>query len=187
MRNPIVTFIVGLVIGLAVAGGTFFLGISQGQAQAQDEQAAAAAKFSIPPGQAGGTGGQGAGGQGRQGGAGAFGGGAGRGGNGTAGVIKSISGNTITITPGNLVANNAAASSATPAPDVTVTLGDSTIILKQDTGTLADLKAGDRINVAGQRSGDNIAATNIQIVPDGAVFGGPRADRTPGAAPTAAP
>jgi hypothetical protein len=184
MRNPIVTFIVGLVIGLAVAGGTFFLGINQGVVQGREEQAAAAASFGITPGQAGGAGGQGVfGGQGRQGGAGGFAGGAGRG-NATVGVIKSISGNTITITPGNPFAAATAAAAATPVPDLTVTLGDSTAIVKQAQVTVADLKAGDRITVTGPRSGDNIAATNIQIIPDGALFGGPRADRTPGAAPT---
>lgn len=183
MRNPIVTFIVGLVIGLAVAGGTFFLGMNQGQAQAQDDRAAALQRLGIDPATAGGAGGfAGQGGFARQGGAGAA-GGAGRG-NGTIGVIKSISGNTITITPGNPFANNAA---ATPQADLTVTLGDSTMILKQDTGTIADLKAGDRVTVAGQRSGTNIAATTIQLVPAGAAFGGPRADRTPGAAPAATP
>ena len=37
MRNPVVTLIIGLVIGLIIAAGAFFGGMNVGQAQAQQD------------------------------------------------------------------------------------------------------------------------------------------------------
>ncbi|MDQ2807166.1 MAG: hypothetical protein M3Z04_09705, partial [Chloroflexota bacterium] len=69
MRNPILTFVLGLVLGLVVAGGTFFAGMNQGQAQAQDQQSAFLQSRGLnPAGGFGGAGGAGAGGAGGAGG-----------------------------------------------------------------------------------------------------------------------
>lgn len=166
MRNPIATFIIGLAIGLVIAGGTFFGGINMGQAQAQEQQQQFFRQRGIDPsaagGQFGGAGGQfgGAGGQGA--GRGAFGGAAG----GTIGTISKIDGNTLTLTTPN-------------AGDVTVTVAANAPITLMTAGKVGDLKVGQRITVRGDRSGNNLAATGITEVPDGVNFGGGRANRTP--------
>ena len=144
MRNPIVTFVLGLVLGLVVAGGTFFAGMNQGQAQAQDQRTAFLQSRGLDPATAGGAGGFGGGGGA---------GGAGRGGGGTVGRISKIDGNTITITSNR-------------DGDLTVTLPANPTILKQAAGTISDLKTGDQITVQGTRSGTNIAATRVQVVPN---------------------
>ena len=173
MRNPVVTLIVGLVIGLIIAAGAFFGGMNVGKAQTQDQTQ----QFFAARG--GGTGATGGGA-----GAGQFGGGngqfAGRGAGGAAGnfatgTISKIDGKTLTLS----VPNQA---------DITVTLVDTATIVKSVVGSPSDLKAGDRIIVTGQRSGNNIAATGVQLNnnPAGAGFfpgGGGRgragADMTP--------
>src|SRR6476620_5063823 len=94
MRNPVLTFVIGLLLGLAVAGGTYFLGIHSGQAQAQDQASQFFQQRGVNPAGGGGAGAQG-GGQGGFFGAGGRGGGA----NGATGTITKIDGNTITIQP----------------------------------------------------------------------------------------
>ncbi|HET7081549.1 MAG TPA: hypothetical protein VFM49_29325 [Chloroflexia bacterium] len=181
MRNPFVMLVVGLVIGLIIAAGAFIGGMNMGQAQAQEQQNQFFAQRGFNPNAAGGTGGTGAGGQfggagaaGRAGGAGAA-GAAGR--NATFGTIKKIDGNTITLTVPN-------------SDDITVSLPADATIIKTVTGTVSDLKEGQRLTVMGARSGNNIAATAVQVtdLPAGTNFagfgggrnGGARATPTPG-------
>ncbi len=151
MRNPIATFVLGLILGLVVAGGTFFAGMNQGQAQAQDQRTAFLQSRGIDPAAAGAAG-SGAGGGAAGAGGGGGGAGFGRGG-GTNGRITNIAGSTVTI-------------SSTREGLLTVNLPASPTILKQAQGSISDLKVGDRIAVQGTRSGTNIAATTVQIVPN---------------------
>jgi hypothetical protein len=65
------------------------------------------------------------------------------------GTIKSINGNTVQI--------------STPVSVVTVTVGDKTIISKTDTGSLSDLKTGERVTVFSQDSGDSPTASFVQL------------------------
>ena len=178
MRNPVLTFVIGLLLGLAVAGGTYFLGINSGQAQAQDQASQFFQQRGVNPNGGGAAGAQGAG-QGGFFGAGGRGGGA-NGANGATGTITKVDGNTITIQP------LGGAATATPGA-LTVTLGASTSIIKTVTGAPADLQVGQRIVVRGARSGNNIAATGVQLsdLPAGAGFGpdGARVSRTPTATP----
>ena len=97
-------------------------------------------------------------GRGGTGGGGGFGG-------GVAGTIKSINGNTIVL--------------STAQSEVTVTVSDSTQVMRLTVGKLSDLKVGDRISVRGTRDASgNLAATVIQ--PLGSRGGG---QPTPTAAP----
>ncbi len=67
--------------------------------------------------------------------------------------MKSINGNTLTIT-------NAQGS------DVTVTLQNTTVVLKTTSGAESDLVQGDRVAVTGQRdSSGNLTATQVLIEP----------------------
>jgi len=176
MRNPMVTLIIGLVIGLAIAAGTFVLGMNQGQAQAANQQQQFLSARGFDPNAAGGTGGAGGGG-GQFGG----GGGGGRGGlgaffgggpNGASGTISKVDGTTLTLTVPN-------------SPDVTVSTGSGTTVLKIAKGDFSDFKVGQRITVSGTRSGSNIGATNITItdLPAGVTL----PTRVPRATPTPAP
>lgn len=180
MRNPFVMLVAGLVIGLIIAAGAFIGGMNMGQAQAQEQQNQFFAQRGFNPnaagGAAGGAAGQfgGTGAAGRGGAAGAA-GGAGR--NATFGTIKKIDGNTITLTVPN-------------SDDITVSLPANATIIKTVTGTVSDLKEGQRLTVMGARSGNNIAATAVQVtdLPNGVNFpgfgggarGGARATPTPG-------
>lgn len=65
------------------------------------------------------------------------------------GQIKSVTGNTVEI--------------STAASVVTITVSDQTVISKTDRGTLADLKAGDRVTVFSKETGDKPAASAIQL------------------------
>lgn len=174
MRRPAV-IIIGIVIALALAGAAFWGGMSVGKAQAQNEQNNFFASRGFDPNNlpAGGFGGAGglAGGTGGQGQGGARGAGA----RGAAGTIQKVEGNTVTIqdNQGNTV---------------TVTITDSTPIVKTVSGSKSDLVAGKRIVVQGSRSGNNVAATGIQItdLPAGmqSIFGGGGGARGPRATPT---
>jgi hypothetical protein len=85
------------------------------------------------------------------------------------GQVKSIEGNTLTLSTAQNV--------------TTVTLSDSTTILKSVAGAIADLKVGDRVRVTGKTdSKGNITASQITVLSaDAAGNGGPNA------APTAMP
>jgi hypothetical protein len=73
-------------------------------------------------------------------------------GGGATGQIKSIDGNTLTLT--------------TARNETKVTLSETTRIEKSTTGALADLQAGQEVMVTGQRdSNGNITAVQVQILP----------------------
>jgi hypothetical protein len=148
MTAKILAIVGGIVVLLAVGGGAFYGGI------VYEQQQAASLRNSFFAGRGGtGQGGTGQGGTGTGGNGFAFGGGAGGGaggaGRGAFGQIKTIDGNTITL--------------STPQSVVTVTLSGTTVISKTVTGAIGDLKVGDTIVVRGQRDASgNITATNIQ-------------------------
>ncbi|MFL5733398.1 MAG: hypothetical protein ACJ78Q_09360 [Chloroflexia bacterium] len=164
--------IVGVLLAaIVLVGGAFWGGMSVGKAQAQSDSAQAQADFyarrGIDPNAAGGTGANGAiGGAGGFFGGGPGGTGAGRGGagnRGAAGTITKVEGNTITMTDAQ-------------GKTVTVNIAGDTPITKTVAGTAADLKPGMTIVVVGTRSGDNVAATQIQLsdrpLGNGGFFGG---------------
>lgn len=157
--------VVGILAVMALVGGAFWGGMNMGKAQAQDQQNSFFASRGFDPnnlpgganGGAGGTGGAGgffgAGGQGA---------GGARGQRGATGTIEKIDGNTITLT-------------TLQGDTVTVNIADSTPILKTNAGSSSDLKVGTHILAIGERSGNNVSATGIQITdrPAGmdAIFG----------------
>jgi hypothetical protein len=59
-----------------------------------------------------------------------------------------------------------------------VNLAADAPIVKTVLGTMSDLKAGTRILAVGTRSGDNVAATQIQITDRPPGTGNPFGDRT---------
>lgn len=80
------------------------------------------------------------------------------------GVVKSVSGNDVTITEGT---------SSVPYKDVTVTIPDGATVLRDGaTATLADLKAGDHVRVAQSSDGTTVFAADATWRPDR--WGGPR-------------
>lgn len=149
MGRKVLAIVGGIILILAVAGGSFYGGTVYAQQQTAN---ARAAFFADRGGGTGGSGGTGGGNGGT--GGGFFGGGdgatgGGRGG-GAAGQIKSIDGDTITL--------------STPQSEVKVTLTDTTPIEKVVTGGRADLQVGQRIVVRGVRdSAGNVTADNVQI------------------------
>ncbi len=171
--NRIAMVLSMIVVLVLVAGASFWAGTNVGHAQAQDELNQQSNFFTsrgVNPngGGGGGTGGAG-GGAGAQGGAGGF---AGRGGarNGATGTVDKIDGSTITMTTGQ-------------GDSVTVNISNTTPIVKSVAGGPTDLTVGGHILVIGTRSGNNIAATGIQITDQPAgvqgIFRGNRPTRTP--------
>ena len=76
------------------------------------------------------------------------------GGGGLTGTIERVDGNTITVN--------------TPLGALQATTGDDTIIQKFTEGTMADLQAGLRVSVTGQRAEDGtVVATSILITAEG--------------------
>ncbi len=149
MGRKILAIVGGIILVLAVAGGSFY----GGTVYAQQQTANARAAFFADRG--GGTGGGGAtgGGEGSAGG-GFFGGGGGANGGGrgggAVGQIKSIDGDTITL--------------STPQSEVKVTLTDTTLIQKLVAGSRSDLQVGDRVVVRGDRDASgNVTANDIQV------------------------
>ena len=67
------------------------------------------------------------------------------------GQIKAVNGDTVQISTANNV--------------VTVKVNDQTIISKTDRGTIADLKAGDRVTVFSKETGASPTASGIQLQP----------------------
>jgi hypothetical protein len=141
---------------MALVGGAFWGGMNMGKAQAQDQQNSffASRGFdpnNLPGGANGGTGGTGGtGGAGGFFGAGGQGAGGVRGQRGATGTIEKIDGNTITLTTAQ-------------GDTVTINITDSTPILMTTQGTKSDLKVGTHILAIGQRSGNNVSATGVQI------------------------
>ncbi len=158
--NRVMSIIGGIVVILILSGAAFWEGMNVGKAQAQDDQNAFFASRGINApaadgaGGAGGAGGFGAGGAGGAGGAaGGFGGRGGAGGlaqRGAAGTIDKIEGNVITVTTAQ-------------SQTLTINITDNTPIIKTTLGSKGDLKPGARILAIGTRSGNNVAATGIQI------------------------
>ena len=152
MGKNIGVIIGGLVLLVAVGAGSFYGGVVYAQGQAANVRSTF---FN-------GRGGNGGGGNGGNGGGG-FGG-------RVFGTIKSVDGNTLTI--------------STPQNVTTVTLNSATVINKAVTGAPADLVPGDSVTVGGQRdSAGNVTAATIQVFPPGQ---GPRG-AGPDAGPTATP
>jgi len=160
------------LFALAIAGGAFYGGMNVGKAQAQDQQNSffASRGFdpnNLPQGGAGGAGGfnRGAGGQG-----------AGFANRGVNGTITKVDGNTVTVTDNQ-------------GNTVIVNVTGTTPIIKSVAGTSSDLKVGGHILAIGDRSGNNVSATAIQITdqpngmqgffPGGGFRGGPRGTPTP--------
>ncbi len=134
MGKKVLLIIGSIVIVLAAAGGAFYGGMLYERQQAANLRAA----FFADRGGGGGF---------------SFGGGNGAGngaGRGAVGQIKSIDGDTITL--------------STPQSEVKVTLNDTTLIQKTVAGGRTDLQVGERIVVRGERdSAGNVTATDIQI------------------------
>lgn len=135
----IITIIVAVIVAVGAGVGGFFGGKAYESNHARSVQNNFFRSRGIDT-----NGANGANGQAR----GAFGG-------GTFGQIKSINGNTLTVT----TAQNT---------DVTVTLSNTTRIEKTSSGTAADLQTGEQVTVAGQRdSNGNITAVQVTIIPAG--------------------
>ena len=157
-------WIVGsIVIALVLMGASFYGGTLYQKNQQSSAQARFLASRGINGTFTGGGGGFTGGAAGTP--------GAGRGfGGGAQGQVKSINGNTISLSTAQNV--------------TTVTVSGSTVVLKSDPGTIADLKVGDRILVTGQRdSSGNITASQITVLaaggPGGPGNGGPAGAATP--------
>jgi len=172
-----VMYIVGAIVLVVLAGaGGFYGGVTYAQSQSNNNALSAFQQQRAAGGnsQTGGTAGpcgfvsrNGAGGnrqfgqggqtgQGGQSGQGGQGGQTGQGGNFAQlgqcvarGPIKSVNGNTIEV--------------STPVSVVTITVGSNTIISKTDTGSLSDLKPGDRVTVLSADSGTSPTASMISI------------------------
>lgn len=149
MSKKIWIILGGVVLLVLVAGGAFWGGMAFDQWRI----ASIRNSFFANRGGGGGDGGGGGGGGGFFGGGGGGGfGGGGAGGRGAFGQIKSIDGDTLTL--------------STPQNVVTVKLTDSTTIQKLVTGARTDLQVGDQVTVRGDRdaSGNITSATTVQII-----------------------
>jgi hypothetical protein len=135
-----------IVLALILMGASFY----GGTLYQKNAQTSAQARFLASRGLSGGGFGGGGNFTGPEGTPGAGGGGRGFGG-GAQGSVKSIDGNTLTISTAQNV--------------TTVTLSGNTTIMKSDPGTVADLKVGDRVLVTGQRdSSGNITASQVMVL-----------------------
>jgi hypothetical protein len=144
--------ILGIIVLLLVAGGSFFGGTVYGKNQAQVALAAR---------RQGGFGGGQANGQGQPG-ANARAGGQG----GMFGQIDSLGDSVLVIKDNNGLQTQ-------------VKVTDTTLIQKQATVKLADLKAGETVIVSGNKGADGvITARSVQVAPAGR-FGGGRPEGTP--------
>jgi hypothetical protein len=130
--------IIGVIVLVAGAGaGGFYGGTLYERQQAQN------VRNTFFNGR-GGTGGNGGGGAG---GAGGFGG-------GVFGTVKTVNGNTITV--------------STPQNVTTVNLSGSTVVQKTTPGTIADIQVGDVVTVRGRPDASGtVSAVNIQVLPPG--------------------
>lgn len=179
--NKVLIILMAVVVALILMGGSFWQGMNMGQAQAQSAQNSFFASRGFNPNDATGAANDAAGGANHAaGGAGdSFSGGAGAANaRGAVGTIQKIDGNTITITTSQGLTE-------------TVTIANNTPILKTVDGSKSDLQVGGHITVIGQRSGNNVAATAIQITDRPAdangLFPDFGAGRREGATPTPAP
>ena len=140
------TILIALVVAIVVGGAAGFGGYKMGDSAGFERANQVRQQFFQQR--------QTAGGQGQQG---SLGSGSGQGrGVGISGVIKSVDGNTLTVTIGQR--------------DVQVELRDSTQVLKSTPGTRSELAAGTRVMITaegGSSSGssDTFNAAAIQILP----------------------
>ncbi len=171
--NKAVKIILGIVIALAVAGGSFYGGTVYGKSQAQaelQERFAAGRTGTFPSGQATGQG------------------------NGTrtnqgsmlVGEIKTVNADSLVITDRD---NN----------EITVKATDTTLIEKNMSVKVTDLAAGETVVISGNKAADGtITARSLQVAPAGrfnavggpapmaqgdAGQGSPQGDFQPGGAP----
>ncbi len=151
MRISLVALLV-IVLVAAAAGGGFYFGTNYGVAQAQS------VRNEFFQNRSGGQGGQGGAGNFANGGQRGTGQGQnpgdaqGAGFRGANGVVKSVQGNTITLTERN-------------GNTVTVTLDSKTVVDKTVQGTSSDIQPGETITVLSNQTGNNITAQTIQIRP----------------------
>jgi hypothetical protein len=126
------TILIALVVAIVVGGAAGFGGYKMGDSAGFERANQVRQQFTQQR--------QAAGGQGQQGGLGTGGGGQGRGA-GITGVIKSVNGDTLTVTIGQR--------------DVQVSLSDKTQIERTASGARADLTAGTRVLVTPDSGGTN--------------------------------
>ena len=147
MGKKVIMIVGSIVIILAAAGGAFYGGMLYERQQAANLRAAF---FSDRGGGTGGNDGTGGGGDGGGNFFGLGGGGNAPGGRGAVGQIKSIDGDTITL--------------STPQREVEVRITDTTQFQKVVAGERGDLAAGDTITVRGQADANgNVTADSIQV------------------------
>jgi hypothetical protein len=159
--NRTVAIIVGVIVVLLVAAGSFFAGSLYGKNQAQAAFTARRAAFGGGDGQFGGQ--PGLGGQQGANGRGGF----------TLGQIESIGDGMLTIKDNN-------------GKQTQVKVTDTTLIEKQASVKLSDLTQGETVMVSGSQGADGtITARSVQVAPAGRF--GPGGQGGPGAAGTPAP
>ena len=142
-----------VVAVVAVGGVAFFGGQQLGFRSGQENRAQATQQFFAERGgQSGAQAGAG-GAQAAPGGQGGFPGG----GQNVAGVVESVSGNTLVVTTAD-------------GTKQTVALAADGTVRRQVEGTIGDIKVGERVVALGQRDGDTFTARVVQI----GQFGGPR-------------
>jgi hypothetical protein len=139
--KPILAVIIAIVAAVVFGAGGFFAGTAYGSAQAQNT------RDEFLRNRQGGTPGQ-FGQNGPNGQAGQFGRPA------AVGTVKSVNGNTLTVTQQD-------------GTTVTVTVNQQTTIQKTTTGAISDIQPGQRITVESDQTGGNIVARGIQIRPSG--------------------
>lgn len=148
--RTILMIIFVLIAALAGAGTGYLYGVDQGKLEAQNirvefASTRAAAPAPSAPSAADPNAQTGPGGQGQQ-----------RGGGvqlvqrGTAGVIKSVQGNTLQVTTQD-------------GSTVNVTMDANTSVQKMAAGATADLKAGERVTIQGAASGGTVTARLIIV------------------------
>jgi hypothetical protein len=144
-RTIVIALVVAIVVGGAAGFGGYKMGDSAGFERANQvrQQFTQQRQAAGGQGQQGGFGGTGGGGQGR--------------GAGITGVIKSVDGDTLTVTIGQR--------------DVQIKLGDKTQIERTASGARADLTAGTRVLVTPDSSGgtsgtgNSFNAVSVLILP----------------------
>ena len=163
--NRTATIILSVVVLLAVAGGSFYGGSLYGRSQAQT------ARSAIRQGGPGGTGNFGANAQGTPGARRA----GGQGGGFVTGQIDQVAADSLLLTDST-------------GKQTKVLVSNTTLIQKQASVALADLKQGETVSVSGSAGTDgSITARSVQVSPAGSVpgfGGGPGGNRTGTPTPT---
>jgi len=153
--NRVVTIILGVLVAIVIAGGSFYGGMVYGKSQAQaavpafedrEGMPAGRGQFgALPEGQAGIDRGQIAGAQGGM----------------LFGEIQSIGNGKMTIIDQS-------------GEQIQIHVADTTLIQKQAEVTLADLQEGETVVISGSRADDgSITARMLQVTSGGGFFGQP--------------